>query len=245
MISRYNEIIKRKFMDFTPDIVYEDNHLLVIIKPHNIAVQEDESKDDDLLNLLKQYIKVRDNKPGNVFLGLVHRLDRPTGGVMVFAKTSKCASRLTEQLKNHEMSKNYLCVTLGKPLQDSARLSCYLVKDAKTNTVSLATISDYGAKQATLEYQVLANYNDMSLVKVKLLTGRSHQIRVQMSKQNNTVIFGDFKYGDKLHGGNLALWAYQLKFNHPISKKQMVFTVLPDTEKVPWKAFVKDINKLA
>ena len=231
--------------NFGFEILYEDNHIIVVEKPQNMPTCEDVTKDLDLLSAVKTYIKTVYEKPGEAFVGLVHRLDRPTGGVMVFAKTSKCAARLTEQLKNHEMSKNYLCVTLGKPLQDSARLSCYLVKDAKTNTVSLATQSDYGAKQATLEYQVLANYNDMSLVKVKLLTGRSHQIRVQMSKQNNTVIFGDFKYGDKSHGGNLALWAYQLKFNHPISKKQMVFTVLPDTEKVPWKAFVKDIDKLA
>lgn len=228
-------------MDFTPDIVYEDNHLLVIIKPHNIGVQEDESKDEDLLNLLKQYIKVRDNKPGNVFLGLVHRLDRPTGGVMVFAKTSKCASRLTEQLKNHEMKKTYLCVVLGKPVQDKARLNCYLVKDAKTNTVNLTTQSDYGAKQAILDYEVLDNAMDMSLIKVNLLTGRSHQIRVQMSKQNKTVIFGDFKYGDKAHGGNLALWAYKLQFNHPVSKKAMTFKVLPDCEKLPWKMFENTI----
>ena len=232
-------------MDFTPDIVYEDNHLLVIIKPHNVAVQEDESKDDDLLNLLKKYIKIRDNKPGNVFLGLVHRLDRPTGGVMVFAKTSKCASRLSEQLKNHEMHKNYLCVVLGKPLQNKAKLNCYLTKDEKTNTVNLSTQSDYGAKFASLEYEVLTNASNLNLVKVNLLTGRSHQIRVQMSKQNNTVIFGDFKYGDTSHKGNLALWAYQLKFNHPITKKPMVFTVLPDTQKLPWKAFESIISKLA
>lgn len=231
-------------MDFTPDIVYEDNHLLVIIKPHNVAVQEDESKDDDLLNLLKNYIKIRDNKPGNVFLGLVHRLDRPTGGVMVFAKTSKCAARLAEQLKNHEMRKQYLCVVLGTPNQAKARLSCYLVKDAKTNTVSLATKSDYSAKQAILDYEVLDKFNDYSLIKVNLLTGRSHQIRVQMSKQNNTVIFGDFKYGDKAHGGNLALWAYQLQFNHPITKNPMVFKVLPDVEKLPWKAFRSTISNL-
>ncbi len=232
-------------MEFTPDIVYEDNHLLVIIKPHNIAVQEDESKDDDLLNLLKNYIKVRDNKPGNVFLGLVHRLDRPTGGVMVFAKTSKCAARLTEQLKNHQMKKTYLAVVLGKPNQSKARLACYLVKDAKTNTVSLATRSDYGAKEAILDYKVVSNYGDMSLVEVNLLTGRSHQIRVQMSKQLGTVIFGDFKYGDKAHGGNLALWAYQLKFNHPTTQKPMIFKVLPDCEKLPWKVFSKDITKLS
>ena len=231
-------------MDFTPDIVYEDNHLLVVIKPHNIAVQEDESKDLDLLNLLKNYIKVRDNKPGNVFLGLVHRLDRPTGGVMVFAKTSKCASRLTEQLKKHEMKKTYLAVVLGKPLQDKAKLTCYLVKDEKTNTVNLATKSDYGAKEAILDYAVISNFNEYNLIKVNLLTGRSHQIRVQMSKQCGTPIFGDFKYGDKSHGGNLALWAYELKFNHPTTQKPMVFKVLPDCEKLPWKAFEKDITKL-
>lgn len=232
-------------MEFIPDIVYEDNHLLVIIKPHNIAVQEDESKDDDLLNLLKNYIKVRDNKPGNVFLGLVHRLDRPTGGVMVFAKTSKCAARLTEQLKNKEMKKSYLCVVLGKPNQAKARLTCYLVKDAKTNTVNLATKSDYGAKEAILDYEVIDSQVNMSLIKVNLLTGRSHQIRVQMSKQNQTVIFGDFKYGDKAHGGNLALWAYQLKFTHPTTKKPMTFKVLPDTEKAPWSLFEDTITSLA
>ena len=231
-------------MEFTPDIVYEDNHLLVVIKPHNIAVQEDETKDDDMLNLLKNYIKVRDNKPGNVFLGLVHRLDRPTGGVMVFAKTSKCASRLTEQLKNHEMKKTYLCTVLGRPNQMSARLTAYLVKDEKNNVVNLATRSDYGAKEAILDYKVLDTQNNMSLIEVNLLTGRSHQIRVQMSKQNNTVIYGDFKYGDKADGGNLALWAYQLKFNHPITQKPMVFKVLPDSEKLPWKMFDGTISKL-
>ncbi len=231
-------------MEFNPDIIYEDNHLMVIIKPHNIAVQEDESKDADLLNMLKQYIKVRDNKPGNVYLGLVHRLDRPTGGVMVFAKTSKCASRLGEQLKSKDMKKNYLCVVLGKPNQDKARLNCYLVKDEKTNTVSLATKSDYGAKEAILDYEVLDTSNNLSLVKINLLTGRSHQIRVQMSKQNNTVIFGDFKYGDKAHGGNLALWAYQLQFNHPINKKPMTFKVAPNLDILPWKLFEKAISSL-
>lgn len=233
-----------EIMEFTPDIIYEDNHLLVIIKPHNISVQEDDSKDADLLNLLKQFIKERDNKPGNVFLGLVHRLDRPTGGVMVFAKTSKCASRLAEQLKNHEMKKSYICTVIGKPNQDKARLSCYLVKDEKTNTVSLATKSDYGAKQAVLDYQVIGQNAGLSLIKVDLLTGRSHQIRVQMSKQNNTVIFGDFKYGDKAHGGNLALWAYMLQFSHPISKKPMTFKVAPNTEKLPWSLFEREISNL-
>ena len=163
---------------------------------------------------------------------------------MVFAKTSKCAARLTEQLKNKEMKKSYLCVVLGKPNQSKGRLTAYLVKDAKTNTVNLATKSDYGAKEAILDYEVLDNKSDMSLVNVNLLTGRSHQIRVQMSKQNQTVIFGDFKYGDKAHGGNLALWAYQLKFVHPTTKKPMVFKVLPDGERLPWKVFDDTISTL-
>ena len=231
-------------MEFTPDIIYEDNHLLVIIKPQNVAVQEDESKDADLLNLLKNFIKVRDNKQGNVYLGLVHRLDRPTGGVMVFAKTSKCASRLTEQLKKHDMKKTYLCVVNGTPEAKSNRLQAFLVKDEKTNTVSLATRSDYGAKEAILDYEVLSSKKGYSLVKVDLLTGRSHQIRVQMAKQNKTVVFGDFKYGDKTHKSNLALWAYQLSFNHPTTKKQMVFKACPDMDMAVWKMFEKDIEKL-
>ena len=142
------------------------------------------------------------------------------------------------------MKKNYLCVVLGKPQQAGARLSCYLVKDEKNNIVSLATQSDYGAKQAILDYETLDTKSNMSLIKVDLLTGRSHQIRVQMSKQNKTVIFGDFKYGDKAHGGNLALWAYRLQLNHPVTKKQMVFTVLPDIEKTPWSIFDNTISKL-
>ena len=118
-------------MDFTPDIVYEDNHLLVIIKPHNIAVQEDESKDDDLLNLLKNYIKVRDNKPGNVYLGLVHRLDRPTGGVMVFAKTSKAAARLSDQVREKVFKKKYLAVVDGNFESTTGILEDYLYKDER------------------------------------------------------------------------------------------------------------------
>ena len=232
-------------MKFEPQIVYEDNHLLVIIKPHNIGVQEDESKDDDLLNLLKNYIKERDNKPNNVYLGLVHRLDRPTGGLMVFAKTSKGASRLSEQLKNHSLKKTYLAVVCGSIKEQKGHLECYLQKDEKTNTVRLATASDYGAKNAKLDYEVLNEIQGYTLVKVDLLTGRSHQIRVQMSKQLNTVIYGDFKYGDKTHKSNLALWAYQLKFTHPTTKNVMTFKALPDTNVMPWKAFKNDIDKLA
>jgi len=229
---------------FNPNIIYEDNHLLVVEKPHNIGVQEDESKDDDLLNLLKNFIKVRDNKPGNVYLGLVHRLDRVTGGLMVFAKTSKSASRLSEQLRNKSLKKSYLCVVIGCPKKLEGRLQTYLIKDEKTNTVNIGTASDYGAKEAILDYKVISSKQGYSLIDVNLLTGRSHQIRVQMSKQNQTVIFGDYKYGDKTHKSNLALWSYSLSFEHPTTKKKLVFKLSPDCETTPWKAFKNEIENL-
>ena len=213
-------------MKFIPDIIYEDNHLLVIIKPQNMPVQEDESEDMDLLRGIKQYIKERDNKPGNVFLGLVHRLDRPTGGVMVFAKTTKCASRLTEQLKSHEMKKSYLCVALGNFSQPSGRLSCYLVKDNKNNIVNLATKSDYGAKEAILDYELLESKQNMNLVKVDLITGRSHQIRVQMS-YHGYPIYGDMKYGIDNEKIQIHLWCYHLKFKHPTKDQIMEFNYYP------------------
>ena len=226
-----------------PKIIYEDNHIIVVIKPHNISVQEDESKDEDMLTIIKNYIKVRDKKPGNVFLGLVHRLDRPTGGVMVFAKTSKAASRLSEQLKSKQLKKKYFCVINGRPQIVNDRLTTYLKKDAKTNTVSICTQLEEGSKEAILEYNVLETKNKLSLVDINLITGRSHQIRVQMAKQLNLPIYGDFKYGDINHAGHLALWAYELKFVHPISKENMRFTVAPDYNNLAFNAFKDTIEK--
>lgn len=227
-----------------PKIIYEDNHLIVVIKPHNIAVQADDSGDEDMLTIIKNYIKQRDKKAGNVFLGLVHRLDRPTGGVMVFAKTSKGAGRLSEQLKDKTLKKQYICVVNGKPQIAENRLTTYLKKDEKTNTVHIAPKLEQGAKEAILEYKVLDSKDKLSLLQVNLITGRSHQIRVQMSGQLNCPLFGDFKYGDKAHGGNLALWAYGLSFLHPVSKKLMTFKVMPDTANPAFKFFENSIEKL-
>lgn len=225
-----------------PDIVYEDNHVLVVIKPHNVSVQEDESKDEDMLNILKNYIKVRDNKPGNVFLGLVHRLDRPTGGLMVFAKTSKAAARLTQQLKAKQLKKKYLCVVCGTPKKEKDKLTTFLKKDEKTNTVSIAPRLEEGSKEAILEYQVLAKKGDFSLVDVNLITGRSHQIRVQMSQQLQCPIFADFKYGDKTNKGNLCLWAYELTFIQPTTKQNLKFLACPDFKNSGFKIFEKEIK---
>ncbi len=225
-------------------ILYEDNHIIVVVKPYNIAVQEDESKDEDMLTAIKAFIKQRDNKPGNVYLGLVHRLDRVTGGVMVFAKTSKSASRLSAELKNKTMHKNYLAVINGRPQQNFDRLTTYLKKDAKTNTVSIVPKLETGSKEAVLEYNVIETKRNLSLVDVNLITGRSHQIRVQMAKQLNCPIYADFKYGDTTHKGNLALWAYKLTFTHPTTKQNMVFKVEPDYSNSIFVNFKEEINKI-
>lgn len=227
-----------------PNIIYEDNHIIVVIKPQNISAQEDITKDSNMLDIIKNYIKERDNKPGKVFLGLVHRLDRPTGGVMVFAKTSKAASRLTAQLKDKKLKKKYLCVVNGRPQIVKDRLITYLKKDITTNTVNICTKLEENSKEAILDYEVVETKNKLSLISVNLITGRSHQIRVQMSKQLNLPIYGDFKYGDKSHGGNLALWAYELTFVHPTTKENMRFTVLPDFNNPAFNTFKTTIEKL-
>ena len=232
-------------MNIEPKIIYEDNHIIVVIKPQNISVQADESGDIDMLTIIKNYIKERDKKPGNVFLGLVHRLDRPTGGVMVFAKTSKAANRLSRELREKELKKKYLCVVNGRPQLNSNRLITYLKKDSKTNTVRIAPKLETGAKEAILEYELIENKDNLSLISVDLLTGRSHQIRVQMSGQLNTPIYADFKYGDKKHTGNLALWAFELKFIHPTTKENMRFQVEPDYNTNPaFKMFQDKIEKM-
>ena len=231
-------------MEIEPQIIYEDNHIIVVIKPHNVSVQEDDSKDPDMLTIIKEYLKKRDEKPGNVFLGLVHRLDRPTGGVMVFAKTSKAASRLSKQLKDKKLKKHYLCVVNGKPQLAANRLVTYLKKDEKTNTVRIAPKLEEGSKEAILEYEIVETNLKYSLIKVNLITGRSHQIRVQMSAQINCPIYGDFKYGDKEHAGNLALWAYELTFVHPTTKENMCFRVAPDYRNRAFKHFETVIEKM-
>lgn len=223
-------------------IVYEDNHVIVVIKPHNIPSQEDETGDKDMLNLVKEYIKIKYNKPGNVYVGLVHRLDRPTGGLMVFAKTSKAASRLAEQMQDGRFNKKYLTVLDGVPVDRRKKQVNYLKKDEKTNIVKIVPMGEEGAKRAELIYNVLEVENNLSLAEIELLTGRSHQIRVQMSSLKAPV-FGDIKYGVKKTNNlnskteNLALWAYKLNFEHPTTKKSMSFICFPNLENYPWSEF--------
>lgn len=229
--------MKRTFTMDDVAILHEDNSVLVVVKPQNIPSQGDASGDLDLLTLLKQYIKDKYNKPGNVYLGLVHRLDRPTGGVMVFAKNSKSAERLSKQIVDGEMNKYYLTTVLGAPKEKKATLVNYLKKNSLTNTVYVATMGDHDAKRAELTYETLETQSETSLLKVQLGTGRSHQIRVQLATVGCPV-FGDMRYGGDvlMKGSNLALWAYRLEFSHPISQNRMVFVAYPP-EIEPWKRY--------
>ena len=222
-------------------ILFEDNHLLVAVKPQNILSQSDKTEDLDFLTMLKNYIKEKCNKQGNVYLGLVHRLDRPTGGVMVFAKTSKCATRLAEQMKNGGFEKKYLAITENVVKEKVKRLENYLKKDEKTNIVKVCPLSENGAKHAITIYKELASNDNQSLLQVQIETGRSHQIRVQLANIK-CPLCGDNKYGQKIQKtDNLALWAYSLTFDHPTKKTKMKFVALPP-ESYPWSEF--NIEKL-
>jgi len=220
------------------EILYEDNHILVAVKPPNMPSQEDASGDPDILTILKQDIKERYNKPGNVYLGLVHRLDRPVGGVMVFARTSKAASRLSDDVRTRNIHKRYLAVVHGRPPHQYDRLEHYLVKNASTNMVSVTTAQDPQGKRAALEYEVLETTDGYSLLGITLETGRPHQIRVQLS-HIGCPIFGDQRYGriQSEVGHHIALWSHRLELTHPVRKERMGFTAAPPITSEPWNLF--------
>jgi 23S rRNA pseudouridine1911/1915/1917 synthase len=200
------------------NIIYEDNHLIVVEKPINIPTQEDNTKDKDLLTILKEYIKEKYNKPGNVYLGLVHRLDRPVGGIMVFARTSKAASRLSEQVRNKTFKKTYNAVVIGN-IENTGKLKDYLLKDEKRNIVKV----DEKGKEAILNFKKLNFKDNMSLVEINLETGRSHQIRVQMS-HHGYPLFGDQKYNKTAKvGEQIALFAKKIEFVHPTTNELLTF----------------------
>lgn len=222
-------------------ILYEDNHLLVVEKPTNIPVQADISKDRDLLSILRQYLKVKYNKLGNVYLGLVHRLDRPVGGVMAFAKTSKAASRLSEQMRNGDIQKLYIAVAEGSFKSHSGLYRNYLLKNREKNKVSIVSKGIPKSLEAILKYQVIDEQQGKTLVKIGLMTGRPHQIRVQLSHNGHPIV-GDVKYGN-VQGNNftnnLALWSYQLSFKHPV-KGEIISFVSKPPNCFPWSLFHLD-----
>ena len=225
------------------NVLFEDNHIIVVEKIVNIPSQADKTGDIDMLTIIKDYLKEKYNKPGNVYLGLVHRLDRPVGGVMVFAKTSKAAARLSEQVRIKEFEKKYLVVVNGKLARKQGTFEDYLLKNEKKNMSKVVAENTKNSKYANLDYEVL-KYNEeinLSVVKVYLHTGRHHQIRVQFSSRDHS-IYGDQKYGGRGHGKQIALWAYSLSFMHPISKEKLEFKVLPEIIG-SWK-ILEDIENL-
>ena len=213
-------------------VLYEDNHLLVVEKPANVPVQADASGDEDLLTACKGYIKEKYAKPGEVYLGLVHRLDRPVGGVMVFARTSKAAARLTEQFSAHRARKRYAAIVEGSA-PGEGRLTDFLWKDERTNTTSVVPEGTPGAKLAKLSFRTLAWEKGLSLLDVDLQTGRPHQIRVQLSHAGFP-IHGDQRYNpDARVGEQIRLWAYALTIVHPTLKEEMTFYALPPFGEFP------------
>ena len=211
------------------NVIYEDNHIIVVEKPVNIPSQGDKTGDIDMLTIVKDYIKEKYNKPGEVYLGLVHRLDRPVGGVMVFAKTSKAASRLSEQVRVKDFKKKYLVIVDGKMPKNSDTLEDYLLKNERLNMSKVVDKETKNSKLAKLDYEVI-KYDkelDLSVLKIYLHTGRHHQIRVQLANWGHS-IYGDQKYGTRGRGKQICLWAYELSIFHPVTKEEMTFKVLPE-----------------
>ncbi|MBP3647631.1 MAG: RluA family pseudouridine synthase [Clostridia bacterium] len=210
-----------------PEIVYEDNHLLVAVKPPNQLTQGDETGDLSLLDELKGYIKIKYQKPGEVYLGLVHRLDRPVGGLVAFARTSKAASRLSDQVRTHAMHRDYLAVVEnGDTLPDEGTLHNWLSKEEVGSNVRVVKNNTNGSQEARLHYRVLARRNGTALVHVVLETGRKHQIRVQFMHSGHPLVF-DMRYGHGERGQNIALWGSMLTLAHPTLKESMTFFSRP------------------
>ncbi|MCI8347638.1 MAG: RluA family pseudouridine synthase [Bacilli bacterium] len=215
------------------NVIYEDNHIIVVVKPPNVLSQKDITDDMDMITMIKQYLKEKHHKPGNVYLGLLHRLDRPVGGVMVFAKTSKAASRLSADIKSHRFEKKYLAVIDGYLVKDKGIMIDYLLKEKNGNTI--VSTKEKG-KYAELCYRVLQRCRDenKSLVEIQIRTGRHHQIRVQFSSRGYPLC-GDQRYG-KQDKTQIALFSYFLKLYHPVKKEWMEFTVLPPSSSY-WSLF--------
>jgi len=220
-------------------ILYEDNHLIAVEKPCGVPTQADKSGDPDLLNLVKEYIKTRDGKPGNVYLGMVHRLDRPVSGVVVFAKTSKAAARLSAQIRDGRFRKVYLAIVHGIPSPPEGTLEHWLVKDNRHNFVSTCSPRAPNAKKAVLVYRTLAAYREMSLLAIDLVTGRPHQIRVQLAAEGHPVV-GDEKYGGKSGApvSMLALYAVEVSFEHPVRGEKLTIHA-PSPSGEPWESLLR------
>lgn len=221
----------------SPRVLYEDNHLLVLEKPACLPCVPDASEDPSLLDWGKQYVKEAYDKPGAVFLGVVHRLDRPVSGVVLFARTSKAADRLSAQFRERTVEKTYLGVASGEAPSESGLLEQWLVKDTEANRVHIATEGDEGARRAVTEWRALDRRGDLTLFELKPRTGRPHQLRVAC-KSLGAPLAGDLKYGasEPLPDKSIALHAAQLAFDHPTRKERLEFSASPPDVAV-WKGW--------
>ena len=222
-------------------ILYEDNHLIAVNKPSGILVQGDSTGDTPLVEITKQFIKKRDEKPGNVFLGVIHRIDRPTSGVVLFAKTSKALSRMNKMFAEKHVHKTYWAVVEGIVTKEQQRLEHYLVRNNKLNKSFVSIEKGDKTKKAVMHYKVLFRLKSYTLLKVTLETGRHHQIRVQLSHNQNAVK-GDLKYGSNRSNRDqsISLLAKTLKFTHPVSGKEIEINAeLPHTD--IWKIIRKEL----
>lgn len=209
-------------MDINAHILYEDNHLIAINKPSGILVQGDETGDIPLSELVKQFLKQRDNKPGNVFCGVIHRIDRPVSGVVILAKTSKALSKMNELFREDKIRKTYLALVNGIPLETEKTLENYLRKNAKTKKADVFNRPIENGKLSTLSYSIFKLKGHQCILEVKPITGRFHQIRAQLA-YNKTPIVGDIKYGapQMLKNKSICLHAYKIAFEHPIKKENI------------------------
>lgn len=219
------------------DILYEDNHLLIVNKPVNMPVQADSSGDLDLQRALKNYLIKEYNKPGEAFLAIVHRIDRPVGGAIVFAKTSKAASRLSDQMRRRAIKRSYYGVCYGSPPKTADQLTDYIANDHRENKSYIVDENHPKGQKAILEYQLLDAHQDYSLLKINLETGRPHQIRIQLAHLGHP-LYGDQKYAETYTkpGEQIALWSCNLSFKHPTKDEIIHIESRPPKEK-PWTQF--------
>ena len=224
----------------TSQIIYEDNHLIIINKKASEIVQGDKTGDVPLSEKVKNYIKQRDNKPGNVFCGVCHRLDRPVSGIIIFAKTSKALSRMNELFRDKTIQKTYWAVVKNKPPKMSDRLTHYLVKNEKTNTSKAFLTEKPGALKAELSYTVIASISNYHLLEINLYTGRHHQIRAQLSAIG-CPIKGDLKYGFDRSNQTpfIHLHSYKAEFIHPVKQEQIIIACKPETDDKVWYELIK------
>lgn len=218
-------------------VIYEDNHIIAINKPAGALVHGDETGDKTLADSVKEYIKIRYNKPGDVFLGVIHRLDRPVSGVVIFARTSKALIRMNKMLQEKTISKKYLAIVSARPEELSATLIHHISKDESKNIVKAYASKKSGTKEAILNYQLKGELDGKILLEVEPLTGRPHQIRAQLSKINCPIV-GDLKYGATypLQDKSIALHCRQMSFLHPVGNEPITIKAEPP-HIFPWNTF--------